>query len=135
VGGLLGVLAGMAVVAFPWSLLGIVVGLIVGPRLVAKQWRRLGSYLGTVLGICGSILVVAYRHDPGQATAGMRSGSIIGLIAGVVLFLALIGSLSLFPPGPMESDGTEDEASAPEGDDQDDDDDDTLPMRPTSQRD
>jgi hypothetical protein len=134
IGGLLGTLAGMAVVAFPWSLLGIVAGLIIGPRLMARRWRRLGSYLGTVLGVCGSLLIVAYRHDPGYATAGIRSGSILGLIAGVGLLFALIGSLSLFPPGPMESDGTEDETSEPGGDDQDDDVDDILPMRPTSKR-
>ena len=35
---------------------------------------------------------------------GLISGSIIGSVSGVGLLMALLGSLSLFPPGPMEHD-------------------------------
>jgi hypothetical protein len=94
-GGLLGVVAGLMMVAFPWSLAGAIAGALVGPHLMAKRRRRPGSMLGAVLGILGGTLVAAFRQDPTRATAGANSGLITGMIVGAGMFIALTASSSL----------------------------------------
>ena len=67
IGGMVGMLAGMTLVALPWSLVGLAVGWIVGPHLLGSRRRVLGTYLGMVLGTCVSIVFLAFRQDQGRA--------------------------------------------------------------------
>src|SRR5208337_3794936 len=80
-GGLVGVVAGLTVVALPWSLLGLIAGMSFGP--------------------CGGVLISAFRHDQARATAGAVSGATTGLVAAAVLLLLLIGAVYLIPRTPM----------------------------------
>jgi hypothetical protein len=93
----------------------------------------LGSILVVVLGICGNIVLVAYRQAPDRATAGLISGSINGMIVGAGSFITLIGALSPFLAGPMESNRTRGGLGGTEVGDESDGDA-ILPSRPTSRR-
>ena len=78
-GGLVGVVAGLTVVALPWSLLGLIVGMFLGPYVLPQGRRRLVSLRAAALGTCGGILVSAFRHDRARATSGAVPGSITGM--------------------------------------------------------
>ncbi len=80
-GGLLGVIGGLAVVALPWSLLGMLVGMfLVGPIVFRRGARRSVSLRGMLLGICCGLLFAAFRHDASQATKWAIAGAVIGIL-------------------------------------------------------
>ena len=99
-GGLVGVVAGLTVVALPWSLLGLIAGMFLGPYVLPQKQRRLVSFRAASFGTCGGVLISAFRHDQARATAGAVSGAITGLVAAVLLLL-LIGAVYLIPRTPM----------------------------------
>ena len=70
-GGLVGVVAGLTVLALPWSLLGLITGMFLGPYLLRQKPRRLVSFRAAFLGTCIGLLISAFRHDPVLATAGV----------------------------------------------------------------
>jgi Calcium binding len=100
-GGLVGLVAGLTVLALPWSLLGLIAGLFLGPHVLAQKQQQLVSFRGGALGTCGGILISAFRHDQGPATAGAVSGAIIGSVAAAGLLLLLSGAAYLIPRTPM----------------------------------
>jgi hypothetical protein len=114
-GGLVGVAAGLTIVSLPWSFVGLLIGMFLGPYVLPQGRRRLISLRAAALGTCGGILVSSFRHDQARAVSGAVPGLITGMIVGAGLLLALIGSLSLFPAWPMESDRTEDGPGEPGG--------------------
>jgi hypothetical protein len=121
-GGLVGVLAGLTVVALPWSLLGLLAGMFLGPCVLPQKRRRPVSFRGASLGTCGGILVSAFGLDRARATAGAFSGAITGLAVAAGLFLILVGAVCLIPRAPLgydDSDGEVDEFEevAEEGED------------------
>ena len=93
VGGLIGSVCGLIVLTLPWSLVGALIGGILGSNLTARHRPSLRPFFGTVLGICGGILVLAFQRDQGHARVGAISGSLIGVLAGIGAWLALIGAL------------------------------------------
>ena len=99
-GGLVGVVAGLTVVALPWSLLGLIAGMFLGPYVLPQKQRRLVSFRAASFGTCGGVLISAFRHDQAGATAGAVSGAITGLVAAVLLLL-FIGAVYLIPRTPM----------------------------------
>ncbi len=103
-GGLVGVVAGLTVVALPWSLLGLIAGMFLGPYVLPQKQQRLVSFRAASFGTCGGILISAFRHDQARATAGAVFGAIIGLVVAAGLVLLLIGTVYLFPKTPMEFD-------------------------------
>ena len=103
-GGLVGVVAGLTVVALPWSLLGLIAGMFLGPYVLPQKQRRLVSFRAASFGTCGGVLISAFRHDQARATAGAVSGAITGLVAAAVLLLLLIGAVYLIPRSPMGDD-------------------------------
>ena len=103
-GGLVGVVAGLTVVALPWSLLGLIAGMFLGPYVLPQKQRRLVSFRAASFGTCGGVLISAFRHDQARATAGAVSGAITGLVAAAVLLLLLIGAVYLIPRTPMGDD-------------------------------
>ena len=103
-GGLVGVVAGLTVVALPWSLLGLIAGMFLGPYVLPQKQRRLVSFRAAFFGTCGGLLISAFRHDQARATAGAVSGAITGLVAAAVLLLLLIGAVYLIPRTPMGDD-------------------------------
>ena len=84
-GGFVGVVAGLTVVALPWSLLGLIAGMFLGPYVLPQKQRRLVSFRGASFGTCGGLLLSAFRHDQARATSGAVSGAITGLVAAAVL--------------------------------------------------
>jgi len=116
-GGLVGVIAGLAVVALPWSLLGLLAGMFLGPYVVPQRRRRLISLRAASLGTCGGILVSAFRHDRARATSGAVHGSITGLLVAAGLVLLLVGAVYLMPRTPAGSDDTDGEDDEFEGGD------------------
>ena len=94
-GGLVGVVAGLTVVALPWSLLGLVAGLFSGPYVLPKKQRRRVSFRAASFGTCVGILASAFRQDRARATAGAISGAIIGLLAAAGLVAILVGVVYL----------------------------------------
>lgn len=117
VGGLVGSVCGLIVLTLPWSLVGAVIGGILGSILTARHRPSLRPFFGTVLGICGGILVLAFQRDQDHARVGAISGSLIGLIAGIGAWLALIGALNLMSKIPMEWGQSHDEHERFGGDD------------------
>ena len=89
IGATFGVFAGLLILAFPWSLLGIVAGLVMAKFLVPGTVLRL--LMGTILGPSFGILFASFRQDGDRAIVGALAGSIVGLVAGAGLPLALIG--------------------------------------------
>jgi len=106
-GGLVGVVAGLTVVALPWSLLGLIVGMFSGPYVLPQRRRRSVSLRAAALGTCGGVLITAFRHDRVGATAGAVSGTITGLVAAAGLILLLVGFVYLIPRTPKGCDGEE----------------------------
>ena len=102
-GGLVGVVAGLTVVALPWSLLGLIAGMFLGPYVLLQKQPRLVSFRAASFGTCGGVLISAFRHDQARAIAGAVSGAITGLVAAVLLLL-LIGAVCLIPRTPMGDD-------------------------------
>lgn len=109
-GGLVGVVAGLTVVALPWSLLGLVVGMFLGPYVIPQRRRRLVSLRAAALGTCGGVLISASRHDQARATEGAVSGAITGLVVAAGLALLLVGAVYLIPRAPTGYDDTDVEA-------------------------
>ena len=109
-GGLVGVVAGLTVVALPWSLMGLIAGMFLGPYVLSQRWRRLVSFRAASFGACGGVLISAFGHDQARATAGTVSGAITGLVIAAGLVLLLVGAVSLIPRAPMGYDDTDEEA-------------------------
>lgn len=103
-GGLFGVIGGLAVVALPWSLLGMLVGMfLVGPFVFRRGARRSVSLRGMLLGICCGLLFAAFRHDVSQATKWAIAGvviSILGLCGPFVIMACLAHLGKPAVPGP-----------------------------------
>ena len=109
-GGLVGVVAGLTVVALPWSLMGVIAGMFLGPYVLPQRRRRLVSFRAASFGACGGVLISAFGHDQARATAGTVSGAITGLVIAAGLVLLLVGAVSLIPRAPMGYDDTDEEA-------------------------
>ena len=91
VGAILGVFAGMMILAFPWSLIGIIAGLVMARFLAPGTVLR--SLMGTILMPSCGILFAAYRQAGDRALLGAFAGSIIGLIGGVGLLAGFVGGM------------------------------------------
>jgi len=102
-GGFLGALAGVVVgavigamvVAYAGTLVGGIIGALVGRLLAKSKWRRLGSFEGTIIGAGVGAVVVACCRDQEKALAWAFQGAWLGACAGVLLVLAVVGSLAL----------------------------------------
>jgi hypothetical protein len=118
-GGLVGVVAGLTVVALPWSLLGLIAGMFLGPYVLPQKQRRLVSFRAASFGTCAGLLISAFRHDQARATAGAISGAITGLVAAAVLLLLLIGAVYLISRTPMGYDAEDEVFEKVEEEDED----------------
>ena len=107
VGAIIGVFAGLTILAFPWSLLGIVAGLVIAKFLVPGTVLRSAARL--ILGPSLGILWAAYRQDGDQAVLGAFAGTIVGALVGAGLPLALIGALRALRSAPRIDDNPGDE--------------------------
>jgi hypothetical protein len=120
VGAVIGAFAGLTILAFPWSLMGIIAGVVVGRTLIARERRVFRSLMGIILGTCGGIFVAAYRQDGDRAIRGALSGAIFGVAAGAGLLLVLIVALYAMPAVPRHFVVMNEEA-VDEGEGEDDD--------------
>jgi len=103
-GGVVGAVAGLTVVALPWSLLGLLAGMFLGPYLLPKRQRRRVSFRVASFGTCVGILVSAFRHGQARAASGASSGAILGLVVAAGLVLLLVGAVSRMPGRPIGHD-------------------------------
>ena len=123
IGGLLGAFAGLTILAFPWSLIGILAGVTVGRILIAQERRVLRSLMGMLLGPCSGIFVAAYRQNEDRAIRGAFSGAILGVIVGAGLLLVSIVALNAMPTVPRNFEVMNEEPDESEEEEEDDDDD------------
>ena len=107
VGAALGAAAGLTILAFPWSLIGIIAGVIIG-RMIARERRVAGTLVGITLGTCSGVFLAAYRQGEDRAIRGAISGVIPGLVVGAGLLLILIVALLAMPTVPRRDEGLDD---------------------------
>jgi hypothetical protein len=95
--GTLGVVAGLSVWAFPWSLAGAILGAMLQSFLTRPELRSLGLFPGLAIGSLVGILLRAVRTDSAGATAGASYGALAGTLLGVFLIPALLAWLAELP--------------------------------------
>jgi len=94
-GGIIGAVAGVILGALIGSMLGaivgILIGIVIGGFVSGWFWRGPKRMLGAVLGAILGAAAQAFYFDHDKAMEGAVYGAGIGAIAGVVIFLAILG--------------------------------------------
>lgn len=95
--GTLGVVLGLSVWAFPWSLAGAILGAILQSLLTRPERRSLGLIPGVAVGSIVGILLRAVRTESDRVTTGASYGALIGAVLGVFLIPAMLAWLLVLP--------------------------------------
>lgn len=95
--GTLGMVAGLSVWAFFWSLPGAIVGGIIHSALTRPERRMFGFWPGVMAGALVGIFLRAVRTGPEGVITDAADGTIVGAVLGVLLIPALLAWLEAWP--------------------------------------
>jgi len=95
--GALGMVAGLSVWAFAWSLPGAILGAAIQWALSGRGRRPFELWSGLMAGALVGILVRAVRTGPADVLTDASDGAIVGAVLGVLVIPALLAWLNELP--------------------------------------